>query len=156
LTLCGRIHHHIAHVMPLFTVDEVAQRLNLHAKTVRRYIRDGRLKGKRIGKEYRVTRADLDEFAGATSAADEPTARTRHLIVSSIVDVDAISPEESHRVTTMIMAGLNARRGEGDFPRIDSIYYPERGSLRITITANPMLTCDLLRTINALLESGRG
>ena len=83
-------------------------------------------------------------------------AATRQVIVSSIVDVDAISPEESHRVTTMIMAGLNARRGEGDFPRVDSIYYPERAGLRIMITANPVLTCDLLRMIDALLEAGRG
>ena len=40
----------------LYTADEVAERLNLHVKTIRRYIRDGRLKAKRIGKEYRVTR----------------------------------------------------------------------------------------------------
>jgi len=56
----------------------------------------------------------------------------------------------------MIMAGLNARRGEGDFPRVDSIYYPERAGLRIMITANPVLTCELLRMIDALLEAGRG
>jgi excisionase family DNA binding protein len=140
----------------LFTVDQAAERLSLHAKTIRRYIRDGRLKAKRIGKEYRISRADLDEFAGAASPADEPVRRTRHLIVSSIVDVDAIGPEESHRVTTMIMAALNARRDEDDFPRVDSIYYPERGSLRITITAGPELTGDLLRMINALSEAGRG
>jgi excisionase family DNA binding protein len=140
----------------LFTVNEVAERLNLHAKTVRRYIREGRLKAKRIGKEYRITRMDLNEFAGGTVTAEEPVPRTRQVIVSSIVDVDAISPEESHRITTMIMAGLNARRGEGDFPRVDSIYHPERAGLRITITANPVLTCDLLRMINALLKAGRG
>jgi len=140
----------------LLTVDEVAQRLSLHAKTIRRYIRSGRLKAKRIGKEYRITRTDLDEFGGGILAADEPVPRTRHVLVSSIVDADAISPEESHRVTTMIMAALNARRSEDDFPRVDSIYYPERGSLRITITAKPVLTCDLIRMINALLEAGRG
>ena len=72
-----------------------------------------------------------------------------------LVDVDAISPEESHRVTTMIMASLNARKGEADFPRVDSIYYPEQGKLRITITASPVLTCELLRMIDALLGRGR-
>src|SRR4051794_39027576 len=113
----------------LLTVDEVAQRLNLHAKTVRRYIRAGRLKAKRIGKEYRITRTDLDEFGGGSVADDDPVPRTRHVLVSSIVDVAAISSEESHRVTTMIMAGLNARRNEGDFPRVDSIYSPERAGL---------------------------
>ncbi len=139
----------------LYTADDVAARLNLHVKTIRRYIRDGRLKAKRIGKGYRIARADLDAFAGSSAAADEPVVRTRQVIASSIVDVDVISPDESHRITTLIMAALNARKGEPDFPRVDSIYYLEHARLRITITASPTLTCDLLRTINALLEHGR-
>jgi excisionase family DNA binding protein len=142
---------HIAAAKQLFTVDEVAERLNLHVKTVRRIIREGRLPAKRIGKEYRITRAALEEFGGAPAdpvAVDVP--RTRQVLVSSIVDVDAISPEDSQRITTLIMAGLNARRGEPDFPRVDSLYDVERGRLRLMITASPTLTSDLLRTIAAL------
>lgn len=108
----------------------------MHVKTIRRYIREGRLKAKRIGKEYRVTAADLDEFAGGAQPVEAAVPRTRQVIASSIVDVDAISPEETHRITTLVMASLNARKGEPDFPRVDSIYYPERARLRITITAS--------------------
>lgn len=137
----------------LFTVDEVAGRLDVHAKTVRRFIREGRLPAKRIGKEYRITRAALDEFAGTSAAPNQaPIARTRQVLVSSIVDVDAISPEDSQRISTFVMASLNARRGEPDFPRVDSLYDAERGRLRIMITANPTLTCDLVQTIAALAE----
>jgi excisionase family DNA binding protein len=135
----------------LFTVEEVAERLNLHVKTVRRIIREGRLPAKRIGKEYRITRSALEEFAGAPADPVTPDVpRTRQVLVSSIVDIDAISPEEGQRITTMIMAGLNSRRGEPDFPRVDSLYDPERARLRLMITANPTLTSDLLRTIAAL------
>jgi excisionase family DNA binding protein len=140
----------------LFTVDEVAGRLNLHVKTVRRFIREGRLPAKRIGKEYRITRSALDEFAGTTTDHDSghpPIPRARQVLVSSIVDVDAIGPEDSQRITTLIMAGLNARRGQPDFPRVDSLYDTERGRLRIMITASPSLSCDLVRTIAALAEA---
>jgi excisionase family DNA binding protein len=141
----------------LFTVDEVAGRLNLHAKTVRRFIREGRLPAKRIGKEYRIARPALDEFAGtSTDPGREPISRTRQILVSSIVDVDAISPEDSQRITTLILAGLNARRGEPDFPRVDSLYDAERARLRIMITAIPALACDLVHTIAALAEADRG
>ncbi len=141
----------------LFTVEEVAGRLNLHVKTVRRFIRDGRLPAKRIGKEYRIARPALDEFAGtATDAGPEPISRTRQVLVSSIVDVDAISPDDGQRITTLIMAGLNSRRGEGDFPRVDSLYDSERGRLRIMITASASFTCDLVGTIAALAEPNRG
>jgi excisionase family DNA binding protein len=137
----------------LFTVEEVAERLNLHVKTVRRFIRGGRLPAKRIGKEYRITRSALDEFAGTSGPPSAAIARTRQILVSSIVDVDAISPEDSQRITTLIMAGLNARRGEPDFPRVDSLYDADHGRLRIMITASPALSCDLVRTIAALAET---
>jgi hypothetical protein len=85
-----------------------------------------------------------------------PIPRVRQVLVSSIVDVDAISPEDGERITTLIMAGLNARRGEPDFPRVDSLYDADRGRLRIMITASPTLTCDLVQIIAALAEPNRG
>jgi excisionase family DNA binding protein len=144
----------VASSKQLFTADEVAGRLNLHVKTVRRFIRQGRLPAKRIGKEYRITRSALDEFAGTSADRDSvPIPRTRQVLVSSIVDVDAVSPDDSQRIITLIMAGLNARRGEPDFPRVDSLHDADRGRLRIMITASPTLTCDLVRTITALAEA---
>jgi excisionase family DNA binding protein len=141
----------------LYTVEQAAGVLDLHVKTIRRYIHDGRLKAKRIGKEYRITRADLEEFTGTAlpTQAAAAVSKTRQVIASSIVDVDAISPEDSHRITTYVMASLNSRGGEGDFPNVNSVYYPEMGKLRITITANPTLTASMLQMINALLESNR-
>lgn len=41
-----------------------------------------------------------------------PIPRARQVLVSSVVDVDAISPEDSQRIVTLIMSGLNARRGD--------------------------------------------
>lgn len=141
----------------LYTVEQAAELLDLHVKTIRRYIHDGRLKAKRIGKEYRITRVDLDEFTGgATPAPAAAVPRTRQVIASSILDVDAISPEDSHRITTYVMASLNSRRGESDFPNVNSVYYPEMGKLRITITASPTLTVSMLQMINGLLEADRG
>jgi excisionase family DNA binding protein len=140
----------------LYTAGNVADLLDLHVKTIRRYVRDGRLKARRIGKEYRITRHDLEEFTGAALTTPAAVPRTRHVIVSSIVDVDVVSPEESQRITTMLMATLNARRGEGDFPNVNSIYYPEQARLRIMITANPLLTTSMLQLIDTLLKDGRG
>jgi excisionase family DNA binding protein len=140
----------------LYTVDEVADRLNLHVKTIRRYIQEGRLKARRIGKEYRITRGDLDEFAGGAVAPEEPVARTRHVTATTIVDIDAISTSDSERLTTLVMGGMNARKGEGDYPRVDTIYFVATGRLRITITAGLELTASLLRVINAVLEDNHG
>ena len=141
----------------LYTVEQVAELLDLHVKTVRRYVREGRLKGRRIGKEYRIARPDLEAFAGS-AALERPAAptRTRRITASTVVDIDVISPDDSHRITTMVMAALNSRRGEGEPLRADSIYYPETAKLRLTIAADLEQTQQLLRMIDKLLEGGRG
>jgi excisionase family DNA binding protein len=140
----------------LYSIEQVAELLNLHVKTVRRYVHTGRLKAKRIGKQYRITRPDLDEFAGTDHAAEaQPVRRTRHVVASTVLDADAVSQSVSDRITTMVMASLNVRKGEEDSPRVDCIYYPEHAKLRITITSSPVLTCDMLRMISGLLEAGR-
>ncbi len=137
----------------LYTVERVAELLNLHVKTVRAYVRSGRLKGTRIGKQYRITRRDLEEFAG-TSAIDLPEAvnRTRHVVASAVVDADAVKPETADRISTLVMSGLNARGSGGDVPRVDIIYYPEHAKLRVTITASPDIAAGLMRLVNTLLE----
>jgi|TARA_B100001971_G_C18100220_1_gene488401 excisionase family DNA binding protein len=43
----------------VFTVEEVAEMMNLHVLTVRSYIKDGKLKAKKVGKRYWITEADL-------------------------------------------------------------------------------------------------
>ena len=54
----------------LLSVFDVAQRLNLHVKTVRGYVREGRLKAVRIGKQYRIAREDLEALTGAAIAPE--------------------------------------------------------------------------------------
>ena len=38
----------------MYSVEQVADLLGLHVRTVRGYVRDGRLKAVRIGKQYRI------------------------------------------------------------------------------------------------------
>ncbi|HET7077972.1 MAG TPA: AAA family ATPase [Chloroflexia bacterium] len=51
------------------SVDEVARELDLHRKTVERYIQKGELKASKVGPQYRIRRADLARFLGADQAA---------------------------------------------------------------------------------------
>ena len=50
------------------TTKEITTRLKLHPNTVARYIQEGRLKGVKIGKTYRVREADLAAFIGEQRA----------------------------------------------------------------------------------------
>jgi excisionase family DNA binding protein len=46
----------------MLTVEEVASELRVHPETVRSWIRTGELDAVDIGREYRIYRADLDDF----------------------------------------------------------------------------------------------
>lgn len=50
----------------VMTPTEVGQMLQVHRKTVTRWILQGRLRGIRIGGQWRVLRRDLDGFLGTT------------------------------------------------------------------------------------------
>lgn len=47
----------------LLTVEQVAERLQMHAATVRRFIREGKLAGIRLGgREWRVKSSEMERF----------------------------------------------------------------------------------------------
>lgn len=46
----------------LLTVEEVAKELRINAKTVRQYITSGELIAILVGKGYKVSRDDLEDF----------------------------------------------------------------------------------------------
>lgn len=45
-----------------YNVEQIAQILNIHPKTVQRYIREGKLRAVKLGKSWRVTGHDLSMF----------------------------------------------------------------------------------------------
>ncbi|RZS29763.1 excisionase family DNA binding protein [Herbihabitans rhizosphaerae] len=137
----------------LFTADEVAARLGLHVRTVRNYVRDGRLKATRIGKQYRIARADLEEFTGQplTPTVRDTVSRQRHVEASSIVDIDAISPEAASRISTMLTAGAARRDGDQRL-RLETIYDEERAHLKIVIVGGLTTSAHILGLISFVLE----
>jgi excisionase family DNA binding protein len=137
----------------LYSVEQVAERLGLHVRTVRNYVRDGRLKAVRIGKQYRIAREDLEAFTGRP--AGETVRRERHVEVSSIVEIDAVSPETASRVSNGLTGAAQGRhKGGVDEPvRVNAIYYPERARLKVIVTGGIAATTQFLGLINLLLES---
>ncbi|MNJ59480.1 Helix-turn-helix domain protein [compost metagenome] len=49
----------------LLTVDQLAQMLDLHPRTIRRYIREDQLKAMKVGGEWRIKKEDAEMFIGS-------------------------------------------------------------------------------------------
>jgi len=141
----------------LYSVEQVADLLGLHVKTVRTYVRDGRLKAVRIGKQYRIAREDLEVFTGHPVAAParETARRQRHIEVSSIVQIDAISFDAMSRLSTMIVGSATGRPDDDQRLRIETFYDEERASLKIIVVGGLDSSAEMLKLINMLVEQQR-
>ena len=51
----------------LLTPSDVAKRLQMKERTVTQWLRNGHLRGFKIGKEWRVSDVDLDDFLEASA-----------------------------------------------------------------------------------------
>jgi excisionase family DNA binding protein len=138
----------------LLTVDQVAERLGVHVKTVRRYVRDGRLKGVRIGKQYRISADDLATLTGQPAAnLPQLVRRERYTEVSSIVQIDAISPADATRVMNGVGGAIKGRDKATDTPlRVDTVYDETRDRLKVIVTGSLATTTTLLRLVAAYVE----
>jgi len=134
-----------------YTIAEVARLLKLHVKTVLIYVRDGRLKATRIGKQYRVARNDFDAFAVGHAPPVDDVRRRRRVEVSSIVEIDAISLEAATRAVTHLQGALKGRPSDDSHAQLDTIYYQEIGRLKLIISASPETTAQLLNFVPVLI-----
>lgn len=139
----------------LYSVDQVAERLGLHVRTVRNYVRDGRLKAVRIGKQYRIAKDDLNALTAGEplpAPARETARRTRHADVSCVVQIDAIDRDGASRIANGLTGAANSRRG-GPPLRVDAIYDEERARLKIILTGDLAATSGLLQLVSLYMES---
>jgi excisionase family DNA binding protein len=133
----------------LCTVDVAAAHLQLHRKTVLRYIRDGRLPATKIGKGYRIRRADLDTFAGAPSTTVTLTDAAR---VTTIIDVPGVGPALAGKIArsvTNALHGGHERRGD---VHVEVVHDAEESQLKIIVVGAIAETRSLLGLLEVWLE----
>lgn len=138
----------MAHEM--YSAEQVAALLGLHVKTVRAWLREGRLKAVRIGKQYRIAREDLEALTGPL--APSSVRRTRHVEVSSVVSADAVSRETADRATTMLTSAVKGRPQSDAGVRIDTSYDEERARFKAIVTGSLETSAVLLNMLDAILK----
>jgi excisionase family DNA binding protein len=133
----------------LYSVDEVAEILHLHPRTVRRYIREGVLVGQKIGKEWRITRSALNTLLGEEhmpekSAALKDQSEKVRFQVSAVADIQVQNEDEALRISNTILAALNGKGPEYSEVRFDFLYDKTERKARYVFWGDPAFIGTLL------------
>jgi excisionase family DNA binding protein len=132
----------------LLTVEQAAEELKLHPKTVLRHIREGRLQATRIGKAYRIDRTKLEAFAGMASGRTRPPRDVRATV---IVEVPGLATEAAERLATFLGAAAMGGDAETRPLHVNTAFDPASGDLKIVLIAAPSDAARLLELIELQL-----
>jgi excisionase family DNA binding protein len=131
----------------LLTVEAAAERLKLHTRTVLRFIREGRLKAAKVGKQYRIRGADLDALAGITPSAGLPGAR-----VTAVIDVPDVDDRLRQRLTAALMGAAAMPSARAEALSVNLAHDPVRRTLKVIAVGAPGDVAALLTLTETCLE----
>jgi excisionase family DNA binding protein len=120
-----------------YSVDQVAQLLDIHPKTIQRYIREGKLRATKIGKAWRVSGHDLSLFTeGNANEPFELEGATEVVKSSSVIDIMIVHREKAYRIINTLNAAMNVKPSEYGEASIASQYIHSEHLLRLTLWGN--------------------
>lgn len=133
---------------------EAAELLGLHVRTVRRYIREGRLNATRVGNRYRISRESLEALVDGPLETSDPDGARRlpRTDVSSTVDLQPIAPDDAQRLTTLVLAAAGTGDGGQSKLGVHVAHDRDRDRLRIVVTGSIADTTALLALITAFQQ----
>ena|ERR1700760_2799612 len=137
---------------PLFSLEEVAERLGVRVRTVRTFVRTGRLKAIRIGKQYRVAREDLESITGPRGWRAS-IAVHRRAEVSSVVQADAVSQETADRITEHLRVAAKEPRDDGSALRVEAIYDRGHAHISVIVIGSLAATTSIFALLSAILDT---
>ncbi|HXA38066.1 MAG TPA: helix-turn-helix domain-containing protein [Phenylobacterium sp.] len=131
----------------VYTVEQFAERLKLHKKTVLRFIREGRLRAVKVGKSYRILRTDLEAMTGIVRGSGDAAAR-----VTSIVDIPDVDPALAQHLARALPAVRMGQEAPAEPMSLDVAYDTARRHVKIVIVGSPADTASMLRMVQVLSE----
>lgn len=145
-----------------YSIEDLAEILKLHPKTILRFIHEGKIRAQKIGRSWRISQEALKEYSHAELAvparAAEPVdfgsigARMR---VSAVIEIDEQNSEEASRLSNTLMAALNCKDPSWGNSRFDWFYYPETKKAKYVLYGTPVFIGEIM-VMFSRLAGGQG
>lgn len=139
-----------------YSVDNIAEMLGIHPKTVRRYINEGHLRAAKVGKQYRISGHDLSLFVEERGMASQVSSNNKtlpeKLTVSAVADIAVRSRDEADRISAMLLAVMNTQDPLLRQCSLNVRQYEGGHQLRIMLWGSARFVVQMLESIEALSE----
>lgn len=153
-----------------YTVEQIAEILGMHHKTIRKFIREGKLKANKLGKQWRISGHDLSSFMEnnnfKTSKKSEEEGEKieistsnvegnnidRKISVSTVVDINEVSSEEYKRISNMLLAVMNSKDSKMNNSTLNMKYYEKDENLKLMLWGDTEFVKEMLDFISILTQ----
>ena len=137
-----------------YTVDQISDILEIHPKTIQRYIREGKLRATKVGKSWRVTGHDLSTFVevDGNQARGSKDRALRSATSSSVVDLIVDGKDDAIRIMNGLTAALNSKPPEHGQSSMQSQYIQRENMVRITLWGDIRFMAVMMDSIVSLTD----
>jgi excisionase family DNA binding protein len=141
-----------------YTSEQAANLLNIHPKTLQRYIREGRLKANKVGKSWLITGHDLSVFAEGAGefrgepGFNEPSEYPGRVSISAVADMDVPGKDEAIRVMNTLTAAMNCKPAEYGTSTLQAQYIEPERKVRVMLWGTPRFIEAMAGFIAALTD----
>ena len=153
-----------------YTVDQIAEILGMHHKTIRKFITEGKLRANKVGKQWRISGHDLSNFMEnnnvkvinktevdnekiefSTSEIDI-NEKVNKINISTVVDINEVNMDEYRRISNMLLAVLNSKDSKLNNSTINMKYYQKENNLKVMLWGDLEFTKEMLDFISILTQ----
>ena len=143
--------------LKLYSISDLTTILHLHPKTILRFIHEGKIKARKIGRSWMVSEDDLKLYCHGELSGKQPSKLSpnydtleNRISVSAVVEINEQNSEEASRISNSLMAMLNSRDDSDGKSRFDFFYYPEIEKAKYVFYGSPGFIGRIMTTFDGL------
>ncbi|MFV0363005.1 MAG: helix-turn-helix domain-containing protein [Suipraeoptans sp.] len=135
-----------------YTVEQVSELLNIHPKTIQRYIREGKLPAAKLGKSWRINGHDLSVYIESNKSSSEQPKGERSVTVSCVVDISVYGSEDARRIMNLLTSAHTVKPVEYSSTSMQSQYIEREKIVRVMLWGDIRFMTGVVEMIGALTE----
>ena len=154
-----------------YTIDQIAEILGMHHKTIRKFITEGKLRANKVGKQWRITGHDLSLFMEDNTVnvrnknkwdsenIEFSTINTESknidskISISTVVDIKDVDLDEYRKLSNMLLAVINTKDAKRSDSTINIKHYQKEKNLKVMLWGDIEFTKEMLDFISTLTDN---